>query len=108
MITLLAASALFLAAADHHDSHGHHGDHHAEAEASSTVAAEVRAAEAEGRTAVVSHGALTELGMAAMTMRFAVAETVDFDLFQPGAHLTITVMNTADGYQIVDAEMAHH
>ena len=108
MITFVAASVLFLASADHHGQHSHHGDHHAEAESSSTVSAEVRAAGAEGRTAVVSHEALTELGMSAMTMRFSVAEDVDFELFQPGAHLTITVVNAADGYQIVDAEMAHH
>ena len=108
MITFFAASVLFLASADHHGQHSHHGGHHAEAEASSTVSAEVRAADAEERTAVVSHDALTELDMSAMTMRFSVAEDVDFELFQPGAHLMITVVNTADGFQIVDAETAHH
>ena len=108
MITFVAASVLFLATADHHDQHSHHGDHHTEAEASSTVSADVRAADAEGRTAVVSHEALTELGMSAMTMRFSVAENVDFELFQPGAHLVITVVNTTDGYRIVDAQPGHH
>lgn len=108
MITLIAASALIFTTVDHHDQPGNDGNHHAHTEASSTVAAEVRTADADGRTAVVSHEALTELGMSAMTMRFSVAETVDFDLFQPGAHLMITVVNTADGFQIADAELSHH
>lgn len=104
MLSVIAAVSLSWAAIDHH---GHHGaDHHAAAaeEVSSTVAADVRAADAENRTALVRHDALTELGMGAMMMRFAVAEDVDFDLFQPGAALTITVISGADGYEIIAAE----
>ncbi len=103
---IFVASALSLSApADHHDHHGHHGDHHqTESQVSSTVAADVRAVDAENRAAVVRHDALTELGMGAMMMRFSVADDVDFDLFQPGAALTITVVSGDEGYEIIAAE----
>lgn len=102
MISVLASALLAMTAADHH---GHHGNHHqADAQASSTVAADVRAADADNRTALVRHDALTELGMGAMMMRFAVADDVDFDLFQPGAALTITVINGDGGFEIIAAE----
>lgn len=102
MISVLASALLALTAADHH---GHHGNHHqAEEQASSTVAADVRAADAEDRTALVRHDALTELGMGAMMMRFSVAEDVDFDLFQPDAALTITVISGENGFEIIAAE----
>ena len=103
MLTLIASAALLAApAADHH---GHHGAHHqAHSEASSTVAAEVRAVDQENRTALVTHEALTELGMGEMTMRFIVVDGVDLSLFQAGASLTITVIEGADGFQIIRAE----
>lgn len=104
MFSILASATLALTAVDHH---GQHGDgHHAEASetVSSTVAADVRAVDASNRTALVRHDALTELGMGAMMMRFAVADDVDFSLFQPGAALTITVVNSAEGFEIIAAE----
>jgi Cu/Ag efflux protein CusF len=102
MLSFIAAATLALSATDHH---GHHGDHHhAEAQTSSTVAADVRTVNAADRTAVVRHDALTELGMGAMTMRFAVNEAVDFSLFQTGAALTITVVNGETDFEIIAAE----
>jgi len=106
MISLISAALLSLTAADHH---GHHGSHHAsEAQAQSTVAADVIAVDADARTAVVRHDALTELGMGAMTMRFAVADVVDIALFEPGAALTITVVNDEGEFEIVEATAQHH
>lgn len=101
MLSLITATTLLVAQADHHAHQGH--DHHAETLASSTVSADVRAADAENRTALVRHDALTELGMGAMTMRFAVADGVDFSLFQVGAALTVTIANGPDGLEIVAA-----
>lgn len=103
MLTLIASAALLAApAADHHGQHGAH--HQAHSEASPTVAAEVRAVDQENRTALVTHEALTELGMGAMTMRFIVVDEVDLSLLQAGASLTITVTEGADGFQIIRAE----
>ena len=102
MLSFIAAAALALSVTDHHGQHGDH--HHADAQTSSTVAADVRAVDAANRTAVVRHDALTELGMGAMTMRFAVNENVDFSLFQTGAALTITVVNGESGFEIIAAE----
>jgi hypothetical protein len=42
--------------------------------------------------------------MGAMMMRFSVAEDVDFDLFQPDAALTITVISGENGFEIIAAE----
>jgi Cu/Ag efflux protein CusF len=106
MISLIAALTLSMSAIEQHGEHGQHGDHHPTNEqASSTVAADVRAVDAEGRTAVVRHDALTELGMGGMTMRFTVDDAVDFSLFQPAAALTITVVNGSDGFEIIAAEL---
>lgn len=102
MLSLIAATALLVAQADHHGHQGH--DHHAETPASSTVSADVRAVDAENRTALVRHDALTEMGMGAMTMRFAVADGVDFSLFQVGAALKVTVARGPDGLEIIAAE----
>ena len=84
MLSLIAATALLVAQADHHGHQGH--DHHAET------------------TALVRHDALTEMGMGAMTMRFAVADGVDFSLFQVGAALKVTVARGPDGLEIIAAE----
>ena len=103
MLIFVASAVLFATSADHHDHHCHHGDHQTETQVSSTVSADVRAVDADNRTAVVRHDALTELGMGAMMMRFSVSEDVDFDLFQPGAALTITVISGDAGYEIIAA-----
>jgi len=105
MLFLIAAASLTLSTADHHGQHGQH-DHHQRAaeQVSSTVGADVRAVDTDNRTALVQHEALTELGMGAMMMRFAVAEGVDIDLFTPGASLTITVVNGENGFEIIAAE----
>lgn len=110
MLSLLLA--LTLAAADHgHDSEDHH---HAEAAemVSSTAVADVRSADAEARTALLRHEALTEIGMPAMVMEFHIAEDVDMALFEAGAALTITAVNGENGLTVIAAApeggMGHH
>lgn len=110
MLSLLLA--LTLLAADHgHDSDNHH---HAEAAemVTSTAVADVRSADADARTALLRHEALTEIGMPAMVMEFRVDEDVDMALFEPGAALVITATNGDDGLTVIAAtpegEMDHH
>ena len=126
MITLFTAmimSTTLLAGADHHGQSQHgdmqdmqHGDmqhegmsedgmmDHGEHGMMSTTWADVRMADAEHRTTMMRHGPLDELGMPGMVMEFQVADDVDFDLFQPGASLTVTVTNGEDGLVVVAAE----
>lgn len=113
MITLFTAmimSTTLLAGADHHGQ-SQHGDmqdmqHEGMSEDGmmSTTWADVRMADAENRTTMMRHGPLDELGMPGMVMEFHVADDVDFDLFQPGASLTVTVTNSEDGLVVVAAE----
>ena len=101
MLSLLLA--LTLMTADHgHDSEDHH---HAETSeiVSSTAVADVRSADAEARTALLRHEALTEIGMPAMVMEFHIAEDVDMALFEPGAALTITAVNGENGLTVIAA-----
>ena len=104
--------ALTLAAADHgHDSADHHHAEMAEA-VTSTAVADVRSADAEARTALLRHEALTEIGMPAMVMEFHIAKDVDMALFEPGAALTITAVNGENGLTVIAAApegaMDHH
>ena len=110
MLTL--ALLLALSAQDAHAGHGHHDAHHvmeAEAAVQSTVIADVRTADEAARTALLRHEALEELSMPAMVMEFAIAEPVDFALFQPGAALIVTVENRDGVLTVVEArpEDAH-
>lgn len=101
MLSLLLA--LTLATTDHgHDSEDHHHAEAAETVTSSAVA-DVRSANAEARTALLRHEALTEIGMPAMVMEFHIAEDVDMALFEPGAALTITAVNGENGLTVIAA-----
>ena len=106
MLNLLAALASLALSQDM--DHGHHG-HHAAPEETQTVArsttfGDVRTVDAEARTAVIRHGAMSELGMSAMVMSFHIAENVDITLFEPGAALTLTVINGEQGLEVIAAE----
>ena len=106
MLNLLAALASLALIQDL--DHGHHG-HHAAPEETQTVArsttfGDVRTVDAEARTAVIRHGAMSELGMSAMVMSFHIAENVDITLFEPGAALTLTVINGEQGLEVIAAE----
>ena len=110
MLSLLLA--LTLTTIDHgHDTADHH---HAEAAemVTSTAVADVRSADADARTALLRHEALTEIGMPAMVMEFHIAEDVDMALFEPGAALTITAVNGENGLTVIAAApegaMDHH
>ncbi|MEN0653971.1 MULTISPECIES: copper-binding protein [Hyphobacterium] len=95
--------ALALATTDHgHDSEDHHHAETAEM-VTSTAVADVRSADAEARTALLRHEALTEIGMPAMVMEFHIAEDVDMALFEPGAALTITAVNGENGLTVIAA-----
>lgn len=101
MLSLLLA--LTLTSVDHgHDTADHH---HAEAAemVTSTAAADVRSVDAEARTALLRHEALTEIGMPAMVMEFQIAEDVDMALFAPGTALTITAINGENGLTVIAA-----
>lgn len=95
---------VLLTVSDNHgsDSHGHH--HHEQMAAQSTVAADVRTADAENRTALMRHEAMQELGMPAMVMEFSIADDVDMALFEPGAALMITVIMGETGLVVIAAE----
>jgi len=103
MLVFLLASTLALGAVDHDHAAGETHSH-AETEATSTVAADVRTVDAEARTAMVRHEPLVELGMPAMVMQFAIANDVDLALFEPGAALIITARRSPDGLEIIAAE----
>lgn len=102
-MNMIFALALLALASDHgSDSHGHH--HHEEMAAQSTVSADVRTADAEARTALLRHEAMSELGMPAMVMEFSIADDVDMNLFQPGAALMITATMGETGLVVIAAE----
>lgn len=77
--------------------------HHMMRSAQSVVAADVRTVDVEARTALIRHEAMPELSMPAMVMEFQIAGSVDIALFEPGAALVITVINGADGLEIIEA-----
>jgi len=96
------ALALLTSIADH-GSDGH--DHHAEeAAAQSIVAADVRTVDADARTALLRHEAMPELGMPSMVMEFAIADSVDISLFEPGAALMITATTGTNGLEVIAAQ----
>lgn len=100
---ILFALALFVSTADHGtDGHDHHQA--GEVTARSTVAAYVRTVDAEARTALLRHEAMPELGMPSMVMEFALADSVDITLFEPGAALMITAVMGTDGLEVIAAE----
>lgn len=101
-MNILFALALLVIADHGNDSHAHH--HMAESPAQSTIAADVRTADIEARTALLRHEAMPELGMPAMVMEFSIAADVDIDLFQPGAALTITATMGDNGLEVIAAE----
>jgi|GEM_PF-1674944 len=103
MLDLIIAAALAASSAsvDHAHQHDHH---HAMSDASSTVAADVRTVDAEARRALMRHEAMPELSMPSMVMEFAIAADVDITLFEPGAALTITVINGENGLEVIAAE----
>ena len=103
MLAHIAACLLALTVFDH--SHAGDDTHsHAETEATSTVAGDVRTVDHEDRTAMVRHEPLVELGMPAMVMQFAISDGVDLALFEPGAALMITVRRGPDSLEIIAAE----
>lgn len=100
---LLFALALLVSTADHGaDGHDHHNA--GEMTARSTVAADVRTVDTEARTALLRHEAMPELAMPSMVMEFALADTVDIALFEPGAALLITAVMGPDGLTVIAAE----
>jgi len=104
MIDILLSLTLLAAAQDMH--HGHH-DMPAAAEtetaAQSTTFADVRSVDTEGRTALLRHGPLPELGMMGMVMSFHIADDVDITLFEPGAALTVTVSRHGEDLMVIAA-----
>lgn len=103
MLSLLCALALTMAG------DGHDGvDHHIETPqtATATTVADVRSVDVEARTALLRHGSLDALSMPAMVMEFHLADDVDLELFEPGAALTITAINGADGLEVIAASPA--
>ncbi|MCW5725518.1 MAG: copper-binding protein [Maricaulaceae bacterium] len=105
---ILTAPALAFAApalADHPSGHQHHHHHSAQGQ-QSTALADIREANAETREVLLRHEPMDEIGWPAMVMTLPVADDVDFDLFQPGAELMITVrVDNGEGV-IIAAEPA--